>query len=217
MDCGEIIPSAKLADHLHTIHRAECIPYACTECGYQSSCEWKVRLHISLKHPERADVLPVTALASGSNYLLFIAKYFPDVHIPVDEDDEMKMMKELRENSGGQDVVIVDDMGPSKAIEQQHETSSDAAILLPLVVTTIDSEMVGEDEATIIDHKKGLDEEDEIKVVAQKRSLDETEEMSNRNDESKKRLMPQRHSSRLLKVNNIKTINVSKNSSKKRK
>lgn len=77
--------------------------------------------------------------------------------------------------------------------------------------------MVGEDEATIIDHKKGLDEEDEIKVVAQKRSLDETEEMSNRNDESKKRLMPQRHSSRLLKVNNIKTINVSKNSTKKRK
>lgn len=48
-----------------------------------------------------------------------------------------RTQKELRENSGGQDVVIVDDMGPSKAVEQQHETSSDAAILLPLVVTTI--------------------------------------------------------------------------------
>jgi len=41
-----------------------------------------VRLHISLKHAEQAADTAVNALAAGSNYMLFISKYFPDVQIP---------------------------------------------------------------------------------------------------------------------------------------
>ena len=37
VECGEIVLGGKILEHLHERHQTDCIPYACAECGYQSS------------------------------------------------------------------------------------------------------------------------------------------------------------------------------------
>uniref|UniRef100_A0A914EIG9 C2H2-type domain-containing protein n=1 Tax=Acrobeloides nanus TaxID=290746 RepID=A0A914EIG9_9BILA len=96
VECGEIVLGGKILEHLHERHQTDCIPYACAECGYQSSNQWKVRLHITVKHPEKAAEVAVNTLPAGSNYTVFIRRFFPD--IPGDDEEE-KMVAELRENS----------------------------------------------------------------------------------------------------------------------
>uniref|UniRef100_A0A915DK23 C2H2-type domain-containing protein n=1 Tax=Ditylenchus dipsaci TaxID=166011 RepID=A0A915DK23_9BILA len=96
VDCGEMVEGSKLVDHLREAHKNDCVPYACSECDYQSSTQWKVRLHISVKHAERAADIPVNALAAGTNYVLFLHRFFPE--IPGEEDEE-RMVAQLRHNS----------------------------------------------------------------------------------------------------------------------
>jgi predicted RNA-binding Zn-ribbon protein involved in translation (DUF1610 family) len=79
IDCGEQIDRDQLADHLRCAHASDCIPYACAECGYESRDQWKVRLHISVSHADRAADIGVHARESGViDFDSFIAKFFPD-------------------------------------------------------------------------------------------------------------------------------------------
>lgn len=47
-------------------------------CFWQLSFQWKVRLHITLKHSEIAADVNVEVLDAGSNLVMFLHKYFPD-------------------------------------------------------------------------------------------------------------------------------------------
>ncbi|KAL3068047.1 hypothetical protein niasHT_038037 [Heterodera trifolii] len=98
IECGEVLTGYQLVTHLEDVHRQECVPFACGQCGYQSSSQWKVRLHISVKHPERAAEITVATLPAGSNFMLFLQKFFAEVHIPV-EEDEAKLVAELQEKN----------------------------------------------------------------------------------------------------------------------
>uniref|UniRef100_A0A914WPD5 C2H2-type domain-containing protein n=1 Tax=Plectus sambesii TaxID=2011161 RepID=A0A914WPD5_9BILA len=78
IECGELVSEQLLEHHLRHSHAADCIPYVCDECGYENSDQWKVRLHISLKHAEKAADIAVTAQNTANNYAAFISKFFPD-------------------------------------------------------------------------------------------------------------------------------------------
>jgi len=78
--CGEMVVGKKLLDHLAEAHRKDCRPHTCGECGYQSITQCKVRLHISSKHPERAEAVEVTQQSStGANFALFVERFFPEI------------------------------------------------------------------------------------------------------------------------------------------
>lgn len=98
IECGEVLTGYQLVNHLEDVHREECVPFACGQCGYQSSSQWKVRLHISVKHAERAAETTVATLPAGSNFMLFLQKFFAEVQIPV-EEDETKLVAELQESN----------------------------------------------------------------------------------------------------------------------
>lgn len=34
IECGEHVQFESLADHLENMHKDDCIPYSCEECGY---------------------------------------------------------------------------------------------------------------------------------------------------------------------------------------
>ncbi|EJD75776.1 hypothetical protein LOAG_17140 [Loa loa] len=93
IECGERVSAEALIEHLDKVHRTECIPYCCEECGYQNADQWKVRLHITLKHSEIAADVNVEVLEPGSNLVMFLHKYFPDT--PADEE-ENKMLTQFQ-------------------------------------------------------------------------------------------------------------------------
>ncbi|MCP9265366.1 hypothetical protein DINM_020642 [Dirofilaria immitis] len=93
IECGERVNAEALIEHLDKVHRTECIPYCCEECGYQNADQWKVRLHITLKHSEIAADVNVEVLEPGSNLVMFLHKYFPDT--PADEE-ESKMLTQFQ-------------------------------------------------------------------------------------------------------------------------
>ncbi|VDK44557.1 unnamed protein product [Anisakis simplex] len=93
IECGLRVSLDSLRSHLNTVHRLECIPYSCEECGYQNADQWRVRLHITLKHSEKAAEVNVEALEAGSNLDVFLHKYFPE--IPADEE-EARMLSQFQ-------------------------------------------------------------------------------------------------------------------------
>lgn len=93
VECGEMLNGTRLIEHLKDSHRSDCRPFSCSECGYQNAKQWKVRLHISVKHSERAVEARADQLPSG-NWPLFIHRFFPQ--IPADEEEE-KMIAQLRD------------------------------------------------------------------------------------------------------------------------
>ncbi|VIO87929.1 Uncharacterized protein BM_BM5027 [Brugia malayi] len=93
IECGERVNAEALIEHLDKVHKTECIPYCCEECGYQNADQWKVRLHITLKHSEIAADVNVEVLEPGSSLVMFLHKYFPDT--PADEE-ESKMLTQFQ-------------------------------------------------------------------------------------------------------------------------
>lgn len=93
IECGQRVSADVLRDHLDSCHRADCVPYSCEECGYQNADQWKVRLHITLKHSEKAAEVNVEALEAGSNLDVFLHKYYPE--IPADEE-EAEMLSQFQ-------------------------------------------------------------------------------------------------------------------------
>jgi hypothetical protein len=77
--CGEMIMGAILLDHLGEAHHNECIPFACSECGYQAISQRKVHRHIAHKHPTNVANITVKVLSAGVNDMLFLQKFFPEI------------------------------------------------------------------------------------------------------------------------------------------
>ncbi|VDO18227.1 unnamed protein product [Brugia timori] len=49
IECGERVNAEALIEHLDKVHKTECIPYCCEECGYQNADQVEVLLHLVLK------------------------------------------------------------------------------------------------------------------------------------------------------------------------
>jgi DNA-directed RNA polymerase subunit RPC12/RpoP len=79
IECGELVPGYKLINHLEDTHKGECAASACAECGYESSSQWKVRLHISVKHAEKAADVAVEQREQSKNPMIFLHKFFSEV------------------------------------------------------------------------------------------------------------------------------------------
>uniref|UniRef100_A0A914HGP0 C2H2-type domain-containing protein n=1 Tax=Globodera rostochiensis TaxID=31243 RepID=A0A914HGP0_GLORO len=124
IECGEVLTGYQLVTHLEDVHRQECVPYACGQCGYQSSSQWKVRLHISVKHSERAAETTVATLPAGSNFMLFLQKFFAEVHIPV-EEDEVKLVAELQEKNSGRLLAAMNALAGDHSVEDGHDDEDD--------------------------------------------------------------------------------------------
>ncbi|KAH7713937.1 zinc finger protein [Aphelenchoides avenae] len=102
VECSELVKGSKLLEHLKDAHHKECAGYNCPECEYESSNEWKVRLHIVKHHADRAAEVSPSLLPAGHNYAIFVHRFFPDVP-GSDEDDFGKGIVELCDSSGRSD------------------------------------------------------------------------------------------------------------------
>lgn len=91
IECGQRVASNVLTEHLDKNHRNDCVPYSCEDCGYRNADQWKVRLHITLKHSEKAAEVNVEVLEAGSNLEVFLHKYFPEV--PADEEETRMLLQ----------------------------------------------------------------------------------------------------------------------------
>lgn len=48
IECGERVNAEALIEHLDKVHRTECIPYCCEECGYQNADQVEILVcHLS--------------------------------------------------------------------------------------------------------------------------------------------------------------------------
>uniref|UniRef100_A0A0N5CU57 C2H2-type domain-containing protein n=1 Tax=Thelazia callipaeda TaxID=103827 RepID=A0A0N5CU57_THECL len=114
VECNKQINVDFLIDHLDKVHKRDCIPYCCGQCGYPNADQrdglsdldnrlrnyWKVRLHIMLKHSEIAAEVDIVTMEAGSNPLIFIHKYFPDTPTTVAvKEEESQLLKELESMS----------------------------------------------------------------------------------------------------------------------
>lgn len=59
IECGERVSAESLIEHLDKVHRAECIPYCCEECGYQNADQ--VEVSVYLKKAKISSVFPYDA------------------------------------------------------------------------------------------------------------------------------------------------------------
>ncbi|TMS35979.1 hypothetical protein L596_003255 [Steinernema carpocapsae] len=120
LQCALPVSSNDLISHLNTSHFSECVPFSCQECDYQSTSQWHVRLHIALKHSEKAAEISVKSLAAGSNLQMFVKRYFPDT---TSDNSEEKMIADLGQLAPKFDTEEI----KSLAQESQNPQQTDSA------------------------------------------------------------------------------------------
>lgn len=91
-DCHQVVPLNKktIEDHIRVIHKPE-RPFQCGFCEYANPDEvqyppaprnetfqWKVRMHMSLKHPDKP-LVPIKSCSSWNRPHLYLRKYFPEL------------------------------------------------------------------------------------------------------------------------------------------
>ncbi|KAK0396310.1 hypothetical protein QR680_001666 [Steinernema hermaphroditum] len=120
LQCALPVSSNDLISHLNSTHFSECVPFSCQECDYQSTSQWHVRLHIALKHSERAAEISVKSLPPGSNLPMFVKRYFPDT---ANDNSEEKMIADLGQLAPKFDTEEIKTLAQEGASSQSTENS----------------------------------------------------------------------------------------------
>ncbi|CAJ0957506.1 unnamed protein product, partial [Mesorhabditis belari] len=94
IECGEAVKEKHLEAHIQARHHEECHPFCCKSCGYENADEWKVRLHIIVRHAEEAAGTYPQPLPPDTRWGLYKRKYFPS--LPGADEEEEKLFDQLK-------------------------------------------------------------------------------------------------------------------------
>ncbi|CAJ0581528.1 unnamed protein product, partial [Mesorhabditis spiculigera] len=97
IECGEQVKDKHLEVHIQAKHPGDCHPFCCKSCGYENADEWKVRLHIIVRHAEEAAGTYPQPLPPDSRWGLYKKKFFPS--LPGADEEEEELFTQLKEIS----------------------------------------------------------------------------------------------------------------------